>query len=50
MNAETLIKMDRIAAKAGLRKPDDVMEAMGCIFQNPGCSVDGFVTRVKTFI
>ena len=50
MNAETLIKMDRIAAKAGSRKPDDVMEAMGCIFQNPGCSVDGFVTRVKTFI
>lgn len=47
MRVEYLNKMDRIAKKAGTREPDDVLEAMGCVFMDPGGSVDGFVSRRK---
>ena len=47
MKVEYLKKMDRIAKAAGSREPDDVLEAMGCVFMDPGGSIDGFVTRRK---
>ena len=47
LKAEYLDQMDRIAEKAGTREPDDVLDSMGCIFMDPGSSVDGFVSRRK---
>ena len=38
MKVEYLNKMDRIARKAGTREPDDVLDAMGCVFMDPGGS------------
>lgn len=47
MRVEYLDRMERIARRAGTREPDDLMEAMGCVFMDPGNCVGGFVSRRK---
>ena len=50
MKLEYLKRMDQIARKAGTREPDDILDYMGCVFIDPGVSIDGFVTRRKGII